>query len=203
MRRWPSQFGRTPRAARLAVALAITCAALGCGGRRAADGTAFVIGEPVEVQGTVSIRGSSPLPMVYLERDDDGPVIINSKTIQGELRSLSGMRVLVQGDVLRSLDGNTLTIDVKRYTLLPLPSGDVPVVGVVSVENDQCVLTTRDGIRLWLRGELVGVLRGYDAAKVWVTGALGDASLPERPTGSVPFWVVGYGVLAGPGAAPD
>jgi hypothetical protein len=81
---------------------------------------------------------------------------------------------------------------------MALPSGEVPLVGSVRVSDGQCVLETKDGKLYWIRGEFAEVIKGYEGGKVWVVGKIGDAALPEKPEGSVPMQVTGYGILSQP-----
>lgn len=179
----------------LTIAMAGVGVAPGCGGKKSAKGgTALLTGETLTVGGTLSLRGSTPFPELVLERDDGGIVLIQSSSIQDELKALSGMRVSVRGDVLESV-ADTPVLDATSYELLRLDSGELPIVGIITMETPHCILTTRDGKRYWVRGDLRGVIRDYEGAKIWIIGSLGDAAMPDRPKNSVPFWVTGYGVL--------
>jgi hypothetical protein len=175
----------------------------GCGGSKAhketsTDGAAgaAVVGELVRVEGVLSLRGSAPHTMLVLEIDEDNVVLIESKTIQAELKSLAGMKVAVEGESMRSIDGETPLINAVRYNMLRLSSGEMPVVGRLSVTKDKCILESSDGKRFWIRGDFVGVIKDFDGAKIWIIGALGDLSLPEKPEGTVPYWVTGYGIIS-------
>jgi hypothetical protein len=110
---------------------------------------------------------------------------------------LSGMRVAIEGEAMPSIDGETPLINALRYRMLRLPSGELPVVGVLNVVDDECILEGTDGKRYWIRGDFTGVISDFDGAKIWIIGALGDLALPEKPKGTVPYWVTGYGVLSG------
>jgi hypothetical protein len=184
----------------LAAAVSLLLVA-GCGGYRGQKETsaaAAVVGEPVQVEGVLSMRGSTPHTTLVLEIGKDEVVMIHSKTIQAELNSLSGMRVAIEGESLPSIDGETPLINALRYRLLRLPSGELPVVGVVSVVGERCLLEATDGRRYWIRGDFTGLISDFDGAKIWVIGALGDPAVPDKPKGTVPYWVTGYGVLATP-----
>ena len=185
--------------ARLAAACLAVLVLAGCGGNKAKRATSFdgaKVGDLVEVEGTLSMRGSTPHTYVVLERDDGGVVIIQAGKLRRELRELSGMRVSVEGKVLPSIDGQSPQVDAQSYELLALPSGEIPLVGTVRLLNGQCVLKTADEKLYWIRGEFVDLLKEYEGAKVWVVGPVGDAALPEKPEGSVPIQVTGYGVLS-------
>jgi hypothetical protein len=185
------------------VKLAAVClgflALLGCGGNKAKKAASFEeanVGDLITVEGTLSLRGSTPHTYVALETDEDGLVVIQSGTLRQELRELSGMRVSIQGKVLPSIDGESPQVDAQSYKLLALPSGEIPLMGRVRLMDGQCVLETADKKLYWIRGDFVDVLKGYEGAKVWVVGPVGDAALPEKPQGSVPIQVTGYGVLS-------
>ena len=172
----------------------------GCGGKKTQKempAGAAAVGELVQAEGTLSVRGSTPHTTLVLEVNDEEVIIVESKTIQEELKSLSGMRVAVEGESMPSIDGETPLINVLRYRLLRLPSGELPVVGVLSVVDDKCILESPDGKRYWIRGDFTGVISDFDGAKIWIIGTLGDAALPDKPEGTVPYWVTGYGVLSG------
>ena len=89
----------------------------------------------------------------------------------------------------------TRAVNAQSYELLLLPSGDLPVVGTITVENNQCVLTTYDKKRYWIRGDFASVFMDFEGAKVWAAGSVGEYALPEQPANSVPFKVIQYGVL--------
>jgi hypothetical protein len=173
-------------------------AAGGCAGKktkRAASLEQAVAGDLVTVEGTLTLRGSMPHPLLVLEVENDGAVVIQSGDLQGELKRLAGMRVSIEGSVLPSIDGETPLISPLSYTLLALPSGEVPIVGVLTLVDDECVLNA-DGTRYWIRGEFTELIRDFKDARIWVVGSVGDAALPDKPEGTVPIWVTGYGVLS-------
>ena len=173
---------------------------VGCGGKKAQKETSSaagaVVGELVRVEGVLSLRGNAPHMMLALETEENEIILIESKTIQAELKSLSGMRVAIEGESMPSIDGETPLINALRYSMLRLSSGELPVVGTLSVVNDQCILDGLDGNRYWIRGDFTGVIKDFDGAKIWVIGALGDLAMPNKPKGTVQYWVTGYGVLS-------
>ena len=183
----------------LAVMGAVTSA--GCGGNKTKKSTGLGdadVGDWVKVAGTLSMRGSTPHTILMLEMDGGGVVVIQSSKLQEELRTLAGMKLSIEGKVLPSIDGESPFVDAQSYELLALPSGEVPLVGTVLLRDGQCVLETADEKLYWIRGDFADVLMGYEGAKVWVVGTVGDAALPEKPEGSVPMRVTGYGVLSSP-----
>jgi len=191
----------TVRLTVVALALTATVAAGGCGGNKtkkeAGLGEAGV-GDLVSVAGTLSLRGSTPHTILMLELADGAVVVVQSSKLQDELRMLSGMKVSIEGKVLPSIDSESPLVEAQSYELLALPSGEVPLVGTVVLRDGQCVLETADDKLYWIRGDFAEVLKGYEGAKVWVVGTVGDAALPEKPEGSVPMRVTGYGVLSSP-----
>jgi hypothetical protein len=192
---------RTTIALAVIVAAAVTLgAAPGCGGGKAARVNPLekaAVGEVVHFEGTLSLRGSQPVPILVLELDDDAVVRVASKTLQGELESLSGMPVAIEGDVMPPMD-KTPVVNVTRYEMLRLPSGELPVVGVITNVGDNLILTERDGKRHWIRGSLVSILREYGGARIWVVGSAGHEGLTVEPKGAMSYWVTGYGILSQP-----
>lgn len=168
----------------------------GCGPKvQMEDIDATAEGDRVIIEGTIALRGSMPNPMILLEMEDGKEVWVEGrKEVHRELQSLSGFRVSIKGKFKRIKD-DLPRIDAEHYELLRLPSGELPLVGMLGIEAEALVLTAPDGKRYWIRGDLVGAIREYDGAKIWVVGSLGDASLPERPQNSVSYWATGYGVL--------
>ena len=115
--------------------LMATCVFFGCAGsksKKAASIDSAKTGDTVTIEGTLSLRGSAPFPLLLLEIDGDRAVLVESSTMQTELKSLAGMSVSLEGVVLPSLDKETAVINAQKYELLPLPSGDLPLVGVIS-----------------------------------------------------------------------
>jgi len=149
------------------------------------------VGEVVRFEGALSLRGSQPFPLLVLELDDGSAIRIESKTLQGELESLSGMNVAVEGDVMPPIDKMPV-VNATRYEMLRLPSGELPLVGEVSIAGDHCILTERDGTAHWIRGTLTPVIREYAGARIWVVGTVGEEAAGHAKS----YWVTGYGVLS-------
>jgi len=182
------------------VALVAFAATSGCGGKSARhvdslDG--IDAGKRVRIEGTLSLRGSTPVTTPVLEIDSTETVALDAKSpaLLSQLRGLSGMRCAIEGDVLPFVDNNLPRLSASSYELLALPDGKVPMVGVVSVEDGQCVVTTEKGTRYWIHGDLVGVLTEYAGARVWVVGDGFDTDSPTRPKKSTPLTATGYGVV--------
>jgi len=172
----------------------------GCGGKSARavnDLNGIADGEFVRLEGELTLRGSTPFPTLVLETSTGAAVTIDSRSseIQHELKGLLSMRVAVEGTVVTSTDPTLSRLDAASYDLLPLPGGEIPIVGTLTIEIDQCVLTAKDGTRYWICGDLVGAIREYDGARIWVVGATADTTAAQRPKQSTPFTPTGYGVI--------
>jgi hypothetical protein len=172
----------------------------GCGGKSARavnDLNGIADGELVRLEGELSLHGSTPFPTLVIQTST-ATVTIDSRSseIQHELKGLVSMRVVVDGTVVTSTDPTLSRLDAVAYDLLPLPGGEVPIVGTLTIEAGQCVLTAKDGTRYWIRGDLVGVIREYEGARIWVVGAPTDTTAAERPKQSTPFTPTGYGVIS-------
>lgn len=179
------------------VALAATP---GCGGKRARqvdslDG--IDAGKRVRIEGTLSLRGSTPVTMPVLEIDSTETVSLTAKSpeLLTQLRGLAGMRCAVEGEVLAFVDLYLPRLSATSYELLALPDGKIPIVGIASIEAGQVVVTTDGGKRYWIRGDLVGVVTEYAGARVWVAGDAFDTDAKERPKKSTPLTATGYGVV--------
>lgn len=171
----------------------------GCGGKKPAvkvaafEGTA--VGERIVVEGTLSQRGSTPFTSLVIETDEGGVVQVESRTIEPELKSLVGMRCAVTGNVLDTGDKDRPRINATGYEILRLPSGELPVIGILSVIEGNCVLETREGARYWIRGDLVGVIQAHRGARMWIVGELQDETPPANLRAGATYWVTGFGVL--------
>jgi hypothetical protein len=186
-----------------AVLFVLMASASGCGSKTKRM-NAETVGEPVRYEGTLGLRGSHPFPQLVLELADGRLVQIESETIQDELKSLTSMRVSVEGEVVGMTKGQKRQpsmpiVDASRYSLLRMPTGEMPLLGTVMLIDGECILTERDGgRRFWIRGDLTGVIREYQGETLWVIGSQGAA--PNAPRGTTPYWVTGYGVLGQPPA---
>lgn len=174
-----------------------------CGGKPAVKIEGFehvAVGERITVEGILSLRGSTPFTTLVLETEAGDIVNIESRTIQSELKSLVGMRCAVTGDVLEPMRGGAPRIDATSYDILRLPSGELPVIGVLSIVEGQCVLETRAGARYWMRGDLMDVIRDHAGARMWIVGQQHDEKAPPAIPYATAYWVTGFGVLD---EAPD
>jgi hypothetical protein len=174
----------------------------GCGSSRVKvidnyDAADVDAGDRVRVDGTLSMRGSTPFTILVLENSDSSIVTVNSDddALMTELRSMVGLACGVEGRVVTPLTGNAGRISATSYQLLPLPSGELPMVGILEIENGECVLVDKQGKRYWIRGQLVAAIRQYLGARIWVVGERTDTDASDRPKKSTPFTPTGYGVL--------
>ena len=153
-------------------------------------------GKRVRVEGTLSLRGSTPFTTAVLEIDSTEAIPLDSKDapLLTQLKALADMRCAVEGEVL-PLDYTLARLSVTRFELLPLADGKQPILGIASVEDGEVVVTTDSGKRYWICGDLAGVLTEYDGARVWVAGDIFDTDVNTRPKKSTPLTATGYGVV--------
>jgi hypothetical protein len=187
----------------LILAIALILPLVGCGGGKSVKGDSFgnVVGANVRFEGTLVMRGSQPFPQLVLEMSDGRVVRIESETLLPELKSLTSMRVSLEGEVLPEAKKPKMpVVNALRYRLVRLPSGEQPLLGTLTIIGNDCILTARDGRRYWMRGDLVPVLREYRGERLWVVGSKGAAGQDKVPDNTTPYWVTGYGVLGQPAA---
>jgi len=180
--------------------LLVLAACDGCGSGRVQvsdDFSHVEQGQRVSVAGTLSSRGSTPFTTLVLETENGATVTIESQddALMTELRGLIGLNCEIEGTVMTPLAPGSPRIGATGYELLPLPTGELPIVGILSLEDGECVLATRDGKRYWIRGNLAGAIREYNGARIWIVGQRADTDAPGRPKKSTPFTPTGYGVL--------
>ena len=107
------------------------------------------------------------------------------------------MRVDVVGRIVAGdTEGEPFEIDVRSYRLLAPPSGETPVVGIVSTRmgfgvDPVVILETDEGV-YDLAGKLALELDDWWGSKVWVTGRLiHDLRNPKK----LRLHVSGFGVI--------
>jgi len=179
------------------VALVATIAVLsaGCGKKAPIESLdASVVGDHVLIEGTLELRGSMPHPDMFLKMSDGVEVIIESKKLRDELRNLGGLPIAIEGE-MKSMRDDIPRVEAKRYELLRLDTGEIPLVGYLTVQGSDLLLEATNGKRYWIRGDLMGVIRDYNGAKIWIIGSLGDAGGTSQPDGTIAYWATGYGVL--------
>jgi hypothetical protein len=154
-------------------------------------------GQRVSVDGVLSLRGSTPFTTLVLETEDGAVLTIDSDdtALMTELRGLVGLHCAIDGKVVAPLTPGSTRIAASRYELLPLPTGELPIVGILEIDGGECVLATKNGKRYWIRGDLTGAIREYAGARIWIVGDKSDTDAPNRPKKSTPFTPTGYGVL--------
>lgn len=183
-----------------ALVIMTTAVTPGCGGKRSrpvATLDGVDAGKRVRIEGTLSLRGSTPFTTAALDIDSTETVALDSKTpaLLVQLKGLAGMRCAVEGEVLPFVDQNLPRLSATHYELLALPDGKVPIVGIASMEGAQCIVTTGAGKRYWIQGDLVAALVDYAGARVWVAGDAFDTDATTRPKKSTPLTATGYGVV--------
>ncbi|HEX5131246.1 MAG TPA: hypothetical protein VFX92_02035 [Candidatus Krumholzibacteria bacterium] len=181
------------------LALLLTAACDGCGGSGVQvidDPEGVRVGQRVSVGGLLSLRGSTPFTTLVVELESGTAVTVTCEdpALMSELRGLVGLHCQVEGTVLTPLTPGTMSIEASRYELLPLPTGELPIAGIMQLEDGECVLTATNGKRYWIRGELAGVIREYPGARLWIVGERADTDAPG-PRHTTPFVVTGYGVI--------
>jgi len=157
-------------AAAFAAALVLAWIA-GCGGPSGGKGQDAAPGETIYVEGTVSLRGSRPFPLLLLEAKDGAIYMIDTSPKAEELKNLDGMTVGVTAKVLPGVKGDAPALSVFAYDLLPLPSGEKPIVGVVvSATLEQVVMQADDGAIWFIEGGFKTVFIDLAGARVWIVG---------------------------------
>jgi len=143
-------------------------ALLGCAGRQGQQGNNNGIeGKLIVARGTISTRGSTPFSMVMLEASDGRIYVIQSSLLGDELRNLVAMDVSVTGKILHNPSFDEPLLDVVSYDLMSLPSGEVPIVGIVRpggwIEDDNMMI--------WMiEGDFAQILHTFVGSKVWIVG---------------------------------
>ena len=177
----------------LSTVLATGC---GCGGGKSQKGDSDAKPQDdVVVDGKISMRGSTPFTLLLLEGKDGTNYMIESSRVAEELKQLDGMDVTVTAKILPQIEGDTPALSVKYYDLLPLPTGERPIIGVIfSSSPDQVYLRGNDGTNWLIKGDFQSVLIGYATSKVWVVGdrLQPSASLDHQVRD---IYVTQYGVI--------
>jgi hypothetical protein len=143
----------------------------GCGGGKSRSGDGSTPGDTVYVKGKISLRGSTPFELLLLEGEDGVYYMIDSSPLALELKRLEDMMVGVSATVLPQVKGDAPALSVQSYELLPLPTGERPIVGVVrSGGGDTVVIQAEDGKNYVIEGDFKDLFSDYMGAKVWVVG---------------------------------
>ncbi|HEU4365863.1 MAG TPA: hypothetical protein VFT13_10430 [Candidatus Krumholzibacteria bacterium] len=173
------------------------CDGCGSGQVKVNDWDSIEEGQRVSVDGVLALHGSTPFTTLVLETED-GPVLTidsDDDALMTELRGLVGLHCEIDGKVMAPLTPGAPRVAAARYQLLPLPTGEMPIIGILEIDDGECVLATKDGKRYWIRGDLAGAIREYAGARIWIVGDRADTDAPNRPKKSTPFTPTGYGVL--------
>ncbi len=167
---------------------------MSCGGANTRHASGKDQGEMVnkaEVTGELSVRGTTTAPIILLEAEDGTVYTVQPSSIARELARLEGMRAVVEGEVRAPSGEGPMLFDARAYRILPLESGDVPIVGRITVMEGRCMLNETDGPQWRITGDLVSILTGFDGAKVWVIGKRWEADASKRE-----IRVTGYSVIS-------
>ena len=163
----------TRRAAAVTAAVMLVWIA-GCGGPSGGKGRDAKPGETIYVEGNVSLRGSRPFPLLLLEAKDGAVYMIDTSPKAEELKNLDGMGVGVTAKVLPGVKGDAPALSVSSYSLLPLPSGEKPIVGVVYATLDlgdvRAAMEADDGSIWIIEGMFESVFLDLKGARVWIVG---------------------------------
>jgi hypothetical protein len=143
----------------------------GCGGAQSGKGHGGSPGETVYVEGKVSLRGSTPFELLLFEARDGMVYMIDTSPLADELKRLQDMTVGVTAKVLPSVKGDAQALSVVAYELLPLPTGERPILGVVvAASPDQVAMRTEEGATWVIEGGFKSVFLGLSGAKIWIVG---------------------------------
>lgn len=176
--------------------LLATVLIMGCGGNKSQKGDGGnETGGDVMVEGRVSLRGSTPFTLLLLEGKNGTNYMIESSRVADELKRLEGMDIVVTAKVLPKVAGEAPALSVRHYDLLPLPTGERPIVGVIDAYPPDLVYLRASDDTVWsIKGDFQMVLSGYLGAKVWVVGErMQAAAAMDRNVKEI--YVTQYGVI--------
>jgi hypothetical protein len=178
----------------LLMLLAACAAQAGTRNAKSLDGIAE--GTRVRIEGMLSMRGSTPLTILVLEVDGAAITLKpHDEDIQQALKSLDGLRVALEGQVIPRFDSEIPRFEVYRYELLAPPGAGDPIIGLVALENGACVLTSDQNKRYWIVGDLAPALCQHTGARVWMVGKKSKHGEGTKPRESTAFTPTGYGVI--------
>jgi hypothetical protein len=153
----------------------------GCSGSSAGKRQKVDPGDTIYVEGKISLRGSLPFPLLLLEAKDGVIYMIDSSPKAEELKRLDEMSVGVTAKVLPEIGGEAPALSVVSYDLLPLSSGEKPVIGVVVIVSmEEIALQADDGSRWIIEGEFKPTFMGMAGARIWIVGDRRYAVNTER-----------------------
>ena len=143
----------------------------GCGGSAGGKRDGESGDETIYVEGKVSLRGSEPFPILLLEGRDGRVYMIGPSPLADEVKRLQDLPIGVTAKILPDIRGENPALAVEEYELLPLPTGERPVVGiVVAASLDGVTMRAEDGSIWLLEGDFQTVFLGMEGAKIWVVG---------------------------------
>jgi hypothetical protein len=185
------------------VVLAIALVGLwGCGGSKSRNGDDSTPGDTVYVKGKISLRGSTPFELLLLEGDDGVYYMIDSSPLALELKRLEDMMVGVNAMVLPQVKGDAPALSVQSYELLPLATGERPIVGIVgSGLGDTVLIRGEDGRDYVVEGDFKDLFSSYMGAKVWIVGEPRFGT--DRAEGRNTVMITQFGIIVEPRRSMD
>lgn len=148
----------------ITIAVFASMALSACGGARHrgdSDNYASISGEVLQ-------EGQSSYAVVLIQADDGHMYMIQSSELGDELRNLVGMRVAARGPITGEMEGVPI-VTLDWYDLLPLPSGERPIVGWV---REGGYIVTENEVVWKLEGDFGDLLATFMGSKVWVIGVI-------------------------------
>jgi hypothetical protein len=151
-------------AAYITIAVLASISQSACGGGASHGGS----DNYANISGEVLQEGQSSYSVVLIKADDGHLYMVQSSELGDELRNLVGMRVAARGPITGEMEGVPI-VALDWYDLLPLPSGERPVVGWV--RNGGYIVTENEVV--WkLQGDFGDLLATFVGSKVWVIGVI-------------------------------
>jgi len=174
--------------------LAVLLGGVGCGGSKSGNGNGSS-DETIHVKGTISLRGSTPFELLLLKAEDGKVYMIDSSPDAIELKRLVDMDVAVTATVLPDVGGDAPALSVYSYELLPLSTGERPVVGVIYATSPDAVYLMGDDGNTWkIDGEFEMIFSGFSGAKIWIVGDIGTSINTARGNARS-IYVTQYGMI--------
>ena len=167
------------RLATIALAAAITTAAVGCSPQNEMESSPGAEAAADTTTGTVRRIGNEPFVRTLVQGED---TVFVSGALEPELATLAGAQVMIVGQpTTGDMPGETL--EVTEYTIVSV-DGDVPAVGRLESDDEGYFLSQVNGEVLRLTA-LSPELAAYEGAKVWLV--VSDSGTVQR-----------YGIIAAP-----
>ena len=182
----------------MASAVVVALLSCGCGGTSARSA---LPANAVQIEGRLH---DDPEMGLVLTADDGRRFVVAESFVAEELYSLRQMAIVVWAVDADAEGAGLAGIEVLRYTLAALPSGEIPVIGTLSEyigreTSAALLLTDEDGATYRLLGDAVEELSRMTGSKVWVAGRM-PRSIDPDPNEIV---VTAYGVIRARGNFVD